>query len=275
MPSEQDVAETEPSAEAERLGPFSASTADEVHQVVQTASTDVVSLRRLIDTTRGVGTVGPGEAGMRHYCDAGEITTQPSLEFVVGASDTFRCDRQLRRCTLQEAGAGGYAFHFRSRDETGGAIFLDTLIHYDRRVPTTESRAVRSFLQAGDGVCVLHRALGDASATPPARFSVLVTAHTGIVPETLSDHHCGDAVAGAYRERVTSHAQGGAPDRCDRDPTRCAYRTGDEDITIYGDDDGPFAVTVTRHGMRNDLDRAQQRELATFLTAARRHTCAD
>jgi hypothetical protein len=274
-PTEEEAAEARAAGEAERLGPFTASSADEVREVLQTASTDVVALRRLIDTQRGVGTVGPGEAGMRHWCDSREMTTQPSLEFVIGTQDTFRCDRQLRRCALQEPRAGGYVFYFRPMDETGGNLLLDGLIHYDRRVPNTESRAVRSFLQAGDDVCLLHRRLADDDATPPARFSVLVTAHTGLVPETLTEHHCGDPAASAYQVRVAARAQAGATDRCDRDPTRCTYRTRDEDVTVYADDDGPFAVTVTRHSMRTDLDRAQERELATFLGAARRHRCEE
>lgn len=252
--------------------PFTAANAEELTEILRTASTDVVALRRLIDPERGLGTVGPGDQGMRQWCDLEELTTQPSAEFLIGIEHQVRCDRRLRRCTVEERGAGGYAFHLRS-PEGSDQIVLDAIVHYDRRVPNVESRAVRSFLAAGEGVCALRRSLVDARTTPPERLSVLVTSHTGLVPETLAEHHCGDAAAQAWAERVAPHAQAGAPQRCDRDPTRCSWRTRDEELVVYANDEGPFAATLTRHSMTPELDRAQTREVTSFLRDAQRHGC--
>jgi hypothetical protein len=186
-------------------------------------------------------------------------------------SDTFRCDDRMRRCMNRGTDGSGTAFYF--RDAAGDTITLDTIVQYARRAPNTDGSAVVTFAGAGEGVCALYRRTRDASASPAGALSVFVSSQTGLVPEVLAEHHCGDAAAAAYRERIAPLASS-RPTRCDRNPSRCTWTSTDEEITVYGDAEGaPTTVTITRPGMVQNLARAQQRDLDAFMARARRHRC--
>jgi len=253
--------------------PLTAASAEEIQQALYAASTDIVDLRRLIDPDWGVGVFDQRDVGFRHYCDMEDIASHQGLGFVMGPSDVFRCDRGLRRCSVQDTDGQGHVFHF--REGAGDAIYLNALVHYVRRVPGTDNARVRSFVRAGDGVCALWQSLTDADPSPPQKLSVFVSGHTGLVPETVSEHRCGEEAAAAFEERLRPLMATGHPRQCDREPTRCAYARGDEEITVYIGEHGPSILTVTRPGMRRDLARNQDRELAAFLRSARSHDCAD
>ncbi len=249
--------------------PVTATTADELRETLFAASTDMSVFRRFIEPDFGVGVLDPRDAGVAHYCDMDRLSSSPGLGFLMGVDDRFSCDRNLHRCVLQGSD-GGYVFYFRRGE--GDTIWLDTIAHYEHRAPTSDSAVARAFTHAGEGVCALYRTLTDADTSPPAAFSVFVSSETGLVPDALSQHLCGDEAAAAYAERVPS-AAARPPDRCDRDPARCTYSSTDEEVTVYGDEGTPTAVTVMRPGMRQDLARAQDHDRDAFLHGVRRREC--
>jgi len=253
--------------------PVTATTSEEIKQAMFTASTDVVAFRRLVDPEWGIGAHNADEDIVRHYCDMDDLASHPGLGFVMSSEDPWRCSRDLSRCTSQSDGHG-YAFHF--RDGPGDVIYLSSVVHYEPRVPNRDNAAVRRWVGAGDGVCDLWRAMTTPADQPPQKLSVFVSGHTGLVPETVAEHHCGDEAASAYAERVAPLAQGGEPDRCDRNPTRCLFEEREVARTVYADDEGDvMAIAVTRPGMFQNLARQQERELDAFLRAAGRHDCDD
>jgi hypothetical protein len=247
--------------------PVVAANDEELRPILFSAATDIHVLRRFLDREHGVGVYDPGESGVTHYCEADRLATSPGLGFLMGVDDRLSCDRRLTRCVLQGA-ADGYVFHFRRGE--GDALVLDSLAHYPRRAPSSDSGPARAFARSGEGVCALYRAITDEGGSAPPKLSVFVASQTGLVPETLAEHRCGEEAAAAYAERI---APLGTPERCDRDPARCTFRSGDEEITVYGDGGAPVAVAITRHGMRRDLETAQQRDLDSFLRRVRGHEC--
>ncbi len=268
-PAEPEEAEREPAPPP--APPLTSPSADDIREALLAASSDVVALGRLVDPAWGIGVV-EADVGMLQHCDTERLASAPGIGFVFGAGDTFRCDRDLRRCTVQEQDGRGYAFHFREGE--GDTVWLNAIVHYDRRVPNTDNARVRAFVGEGDGVCALWRSLRSTDGEVPERLSVFVSSHTGLVPETLAEHRCGDDAAAAHGERVAPLSSS-SPERCERDPARCTFDVGDEDVTVYGGEDGPTAVAVTRPGMHRNLERAQQRELDAFLRAASRHDCSE
>ncbi len=93
------------------------------------------------------------------------------------------------------------------------------------------------------------------------------------MPEATGEHECGDEAAAAYQEHLAV-VRRRRPRECNRNPSRCLWRRGDEDYTVYATDDGtPYAVTITRHGMHDNLARDQERDAASFLRAAGDHSC--
>ncbi|MGE0785457.1 MAG: hypothetical protein AB7S26_07205 [Sandaracinaceae bacterium] len=253
--------------------PIHASSADEIRAALMRASNDVAALRNLVDPEYGVGTYDAGNTGVLHHCAGDEVTGHPGMGFVVREDDRFSCDRRLRRCTAAAPDGGGYVFHF--RDGPNGAIWLNAVIHHQDRVPTTDARAVRDFVEAGDGVCALHRDLValEAGGPPPQRFSVFVSEQTGLVSELVSDHLCGAEAAAAYNERLAPYLARHPDLSCTRGPARCSMVRGDEEVTIYGDASGLRAVTLTRPGMHAHLERAQRHDLDQFLRGLAGHRC--
>jgi len=275
-PEPEPVAEAEPEPEPEPPAepsepPLSSPTAEEIQAALQAASTDGHAFTRLVDPAWGIGVFDPAEAGVRQYCDMDNLANHPGLGFIIGHEDRFECNRDMTRCTVKDSSRHGFAFVFRAGP--GGATYINTIVHYPRQFPNSESGAARAFVRGGDGVCSLYGALRDPDGDPPARFSVFISTETGLVPEVVAEHKCGDEAAAAYDERLASIRRL-RPRECNRNPSRCEYRSGDEDYRVYADDDGaPIAVTITRHGMHDNLARNQQRAADTFLRAARRHSC--
>ncbi len=252
--------------------PVTATTTDEARQAISAAASDIVSLQRMVDPARGLGVYDPSDAGIVQYCDVAHLAADPGTGFTMGIDDPFTCDHGLHRCATHASDHSGYAFILRHGD--GDVIWLDAIVHYPRRVPSADPPVVRAFTRAGEGVCALRSTLATADAHPPTNLSVFVSAYTGDVPQSLTQHLCGDEAAQAYAQRVAPHATAGAPDRCERNPARCTFVTHEEEITVYGDDGGvPIAVAVTRPGMRRDLDQGQRRQLEAFLHDVRRQHC--
>jgi hypothetical protein len=277
-PVEEEVVAAEPEPEPEAPPatdpPLSSPTVEELEAAMLAAASDRHAFARLVDPAWGVGVFDPAEAGVRQYCEMHNIANNPGLGFIFNHGDRFECNRDLTRCTVREGNRSGFAFVF--RNGAGDAKYLNTIIHYPRAVPNSENNAARAFLRAGDGVCALHAALRDPDAgAAPTQFSVFVAEETGLVPEALSEHHCADAAANAYNERIGAVRQT-SPRECQRNPSMCTYRSGDEDYRVYADEEGrPMAVTITRHGMHDNLARAQQREVDAFLRDARRYSCEE
>jgi hypothetical protein len=265
-----ETAETETATEPPRAPaapPLTSPTQDQIREALLAAASDVSAFKRLVDPEFGIGVI-EDEIGMIHHCDIEGIASAAGIGFVFGTGDTFRCDRNLRRCVVQEQGGRGYAFHF--REGRGDTVWLDAIVHYPRRVPSSENARARAFVNAGEGVCALYRSLQSGEAGD--RLSVFVASHTGLVPETLAEHRCGDEAAASHAERVAPLASS-APEQCARNPTRCTFDRGDEDVTVYGGAGGPTAVAVTRPGMTRNLATVQDREREAFVRAASRHTC--
>jgi len=252
--------------------PLTPSSAEDVHEALRAAASDVEALRRLIDPRWGIGAYDPEDSGVVHHCALERLASLSGLGFVIGESDRFRCDPNLRRCSSADADDRGYVFLLRPGE--GDVMWLNAVVQYPRRVPRTDPAAVRAFGATGDGVCDLWRSFTESDSSAPRRFSVFVSSYTGLVPETLSEHHCAEDAAAAYTERLAP-VLGRPPSRCERNPTRCAFSLGDEEVTVYGDADGPSAVAVTRPSMHQDLDRSQRRELEAFVAGVARHRCAE
>lgn len=251
--------------------PLSSPDAEEMQAAILAASSDRHAFRRLVDPDWGVGVFDPAEAGVRQYCEMRNIANNPGLGFIFNHGDDFSCNRDVSRCTVKGDDRSGYAFLFREGE--GDAVWLNAIVSYPRRVPNRENRQARTFLGGGDGVCAMHNALRSPDSAPPSRFSVFVSEQTGLVPEVLAEHECGDGAAAAFQERL-GVVRSRRPRECNRNPSRCVWRSGDEDYTVYATDDGaPFAVTITRHSMHDDLARAQDRDAQAFLREAERHTC--
>lgn len=265
---EPEEAEPEPEEAEAPPEPIVAGDADAIFEVLKRATFEADVLRRLVDPQRGVGTHDSGRTGVAQHCDVSEVADHPGTSFAVNEGDTFRCDRDLSRCTSQAPDGSGYSFYFRTEGER---LFLDAIVHHASRVPRTDSRAVRGWVEAGEGVCALWRAAHATDRPAPARFSVFVSEQTGLVPELVSDHHCGDEARAAFAEQMASYT--GQDLACDRGPARCSFRRGDEEITFYGDDDGLAAIATTRPGMYPNLERAQRRDLDRFLRDLRGHAC--
>lgn len=252
-------------------GPLHAESDADIQAALVAASRDIPPLLRLIDPARGVGTYDGGDTGIAQHCSREEWTTHPGMAFSVTEADRIRCDRDRRRCAVSSHEGGGYAFYF--QHAPAGALYLDTIVHYRRgQVPNRDSRAITRFAEGGEGVCALRASLRP-DAPAPRRFSVFVAHHTGLVPDTVSEHLCGDEAAQAYQERVAPYLGRASALECTRAPARCSLRAGDEDVTIHGDANGPTAVTITRHGMFPNLARAQERERAAFERGIEGYSC--
>ncbi|MCB9597465.1 MAG: hypothetical protein H6719_32385 [Sandaracinaceae bacterium] len=259
--------------DAAPAGPLHAESAADLHAALVAASMDIPPLLRLIDPEWGVGTYDTGDTGIAHHCAADEFTNHPGMAFTVHEDDRFSCDRSRRRCTSNPRSGGGFAFYF--REGAGGAVYLDTIVHYDRAAPNRDSRTVMAFADGGEGVCAFRRALRPDAAAP-RRFSVFVAHETGLVEDTVADHLCGDEAAAAYQERVTPYLSRIDSFECTRAPMRCSLRTGGEDIAILGDGPrGATAVTITRHGMYPNLERAQERDRLAFVRGLAGHSCEE
>lgn len=271
---EEDVMVAEPEPEpATRPIPITPGSAEDLHQAILAATHDEASLRRLIDPVWGIGTHDPGSAGsgVLHHCEVDAVVAHAGVAFSVGEDDRWRCDRDLRRCQASSRDGGGYVFHFRSA-VPGGAVWLSAIIHHARTVPNRDSAAIRNYVQAGDGVCDLWRAITDEDHPEPRRFSVFVGGHTGLVPETVTEHHCGDEARQAFARQIQTIPRGQTY-VCGRNPTRCSIASGNEEYTLYGGPDGALAIATTRPGMFQNLEAAQQREVASFLRAFRNASC--
>lgn len=252
-------------------GPLRPASDEDLRAALIAASQDVPPLLRLVDPAWGVGTYDTGDTGVAHHCSREELTTHPGMAFTVHEEDRFRCDRTRRRCSVASREGGGYAFYFRTT--SGGATYLDAIIHYDgRAVPSRETGPAAAFADGGAGVCAFRQALR-ADAPAPRRFSVFVAHHTGLVEDTLAAHLCGDEAAAAFQERAAPYLGRADAFVCTRAPTRCSLRTGDEDVVIHGDASGPTAVTITRHGMFPNLERVQERDRAAFARGLAGHRC--
>ena len=267
---EEEVVEEEPEPappEPAPPEPVVAEDADAIFAVLRAATFEADMLRRLVDPDRGVGTHDAGRTGVAQHCDVDEVADRPGTSFAVNEGDSFRCDRDLSHCTAEAPDGGGYSFYFRN----DGRLRLDAIVHHQGRVPRTDSRAIRNWVEAGEGVCALWRAAHATDRPAPAKFSVFVSEQTGLVPELVSEHHCADDARAAFAEQMANHT--GQALSCDRSPARCAFRRGDEEITLYGGDEGVTAIAITRPGMFANLERAQRRDLDRFLRALRDHAC--
>lgn len=254
--------------------PITPGSADDIHEALTAASNDEAALRNLIDPRWGVGSYDRGDLGIEHHCDRDEMTTHPGMGFVVRADEPFACDRRLRRCTAQDPAGGGYVFHF--RDGPGDAIWLNAVIHHERNVPRrSDSRAVRNFVEGGDGVCALWRVVEDENHEPPRRLSVFVAHETGLVPEVVSDHLCGDEAVAAFRQRLVGYLSANPDIQCRRSPSRCGFTAGDEEVTMYGGEEGMIGIAITRPGMHAHLARAQQRDVDAWLRGMNGHSCEE
>ena len=253
------------------LPPITPGSTEDIHTALIAASREMPAMHRLIDPEWGIGTYDPGDTGVAHHCETQEFATHPGLAFTVHEHDRFRCDRERRRCSAADPDGGGYSFYFRAG--AGDAVWLDTIVHHTRTVPGRDSGAVRAFANAGDGVCSFRRALGATDASPPRQFSVFVASHTGLVEDTVSSHLCGDEADAANEERLLPNLSTRARMLCTRNPSRCGYRRGDEQIAIYGAAGGPTSIAITRPGMFANLEREQDRELQAFLRGLARHSC--
>ncbi|MBX3271767.1 MAG: hypothetical protein KF729_15980 [Sandaracinaceae bacterium] len=248
--------------------PLHAESEADLRDALVAASASVPALVRLIDPAWGVGTFDPADSGAVHHCALEDFTTHPGMAFSVQPEDRFACDRARRRCTVASRDGGGYAFFF--RESASGATTLDAVVHYrGRTLPTRDARAVLEFVEGGDGVCALRRALAPDTAAP-ARFSAFVAHQTGLAP--VAAHACGDEARALFGAHAAPHLGAAAP-ACTRAPARCSMRLRDEDVTFYGGERGASAVTITRHGMHASLERAQERDRAGFLRAAAAHSC--
>ncbi len=268
---EEEEAEEEVAEAAPAEPPLTSPTAETLEAAILAAATDRLAFRRLVDPAWGVGVFDPAEAGIHQYCEMRNIANNPGLGFVFNHGDEFSCNRELSRCTVKDDSRAGYAFFFREGE--GDTVFLNAIVHYPQRIPNREGSAARTFVRGGDGVCGVHEAVRSADAAPPSQLSVFVSEQTGLVPEALTEHHCGDDAAAAFSERLGTmrHRR---PRECNRNPARCVWRSGDEDYTVYATDEGaPYAIAITRFGMHEDLARTQARAVDAFLRDAAQQGC--
>ncbi len=245
----------------------SAGSAEELRADLEAASHDAARFLALVDPAFGVAAYDTGEDHVAHFCDVSRMATEPGLGFTLRQDDEFSCDPGLTRCSIKDDDGAGYVVHLRRQ---GGALFLDTVARYDRRVPRYDAEEVTEFIAHGAGVCALYRALSSGSIETE-HMAVFESGAVEGVEETAFDYLCDEQVAERISE-ANAVLGTGPPHLCNRNPASCSYFEAHE-TRFLGRDGEPIGVAYLGVGLSSTLRRLEASAYDTFLTRATRHRC--